>query len=70
MTSVNKCLSDIIKYVDVMIDNADMYYYDGGYCETLRIKPEGAYEFASADIENIVNNAIDIVYNQDRKSVV
>ena len=47
----------MIKYVNVMIDNVDMY---GGdiFAGIYRRKPEGVYALAPHEIDNILQTAI------------
>ena len=56
MTPVNDCIIDMIKYVDVMIDNADKYYYDDEF--TTRYSSEVGFVDTYEDFDNIDNPAI------------
>ena len=67
MTSVNDCISDMIEYVDVMIDNADVYYGDAGYA--MRCTPSGDHVYAADDIYYIdmaVIKCIQIIKNHKK----
>ena len=61
MLPVDECLPDMIAYVDVMIDNADKYYYDGYFAGVIRNTPAGDV-FAANDIDNLENAAIKCIY--------
>ena len=51
ITSANDCISDMIKYVDVMIDNVGMYYQK--YDRIYRTRSSGIHLYAIHDIDNI-----------------
>ena len=59
MISVHHCISDMIKYVIVVVANADVYYYDGGG-RCIRDTSSGKAN-ASADIGNITQAAIEYI---------
>ena len=59
--SVCECLLDMVTYIDVVIDNADVYYYSIGI---VRRTPASGFVSASDDIDNIekaASRCIDIV---------
>ena len=61
MPPVDECLSDMVTYIDVMIDNADKYYYDGYFASVIRNTPAGDV-FAANDVDNLENTAIKCIY--------
>ena len=64
MTSVSKLISGMIEYLDVMIDNADMYYYGGGFSGVIRKTTSTGIASARTDIDNILQAAdkcIDVI---------
>ena len=66
MTSVSKGISDMIEYLDVMIDNSDMYFNGGGGFFSGGIRKTTSTGIASArtDIDNILQAAdkcIDVI---------
>ena len=71
MAAVNDCISCMISYVDVVINNADVYY-DGGFhgcCIIVRKISNGKYGKASDDINNIgfvAVKCIEIIDNHNR----
>ena len=62
MTSVSEYLLKMITYVDVMIDNSDVYFDDGSkfYSILRRTSPRKA-AIAYDDIENIHEAAVDCI---------
>ena len=67
MTSVYDFIAAVTAYIDVMIDNADVYY-DSGYWGVRRDTSRTDYTYAHYDtynIEQAVNKCIDLIYDQD-----
>ena len=58
MESVNECVSDIIRYLDIMIDNADEYYEGMFSSNIIRYSSEAGIKYASNDISYIDKAAI------------
>ena len=56
LTVVNQYITDIIEYIGVMIDNADLYY--GWFRSTVRDMPAGGKAYIDKDIDNIEQAAI------------
>ena len=65
-TPVYDCISDMIKYVDIMIDNADLY--EGWIGGTYRHTSAGGKAFATEDVtkmEKTVKKCIEIIDNHN-----
>ena len=60
LASVDEHLVDMIKYVDVMIDNADVYY-DYGWAAIQRDIPSGGFVYSADDIHFINKAAINCI---------
>ena len=66
MISVNDCISLIIKYVDVMIDNADAYCHQSSLGIYRQIKSSNYQLPAYINIRNIDKATIDCIDIIDR----
>ena len=58
MAAVNKLVLDMSKYLDVVIDNADVYYYDHTFGMARRVPTSLYVAYAYKDIGNIEEAAI------------
>ena len=56
MAVLNEYTAYMIEYIDVMLDNADVYYY--WYRNYIRDVPAGGKARADKDIDNIEQTAI------------
>ena len=74
VTSVHKCISDMITSVDVMIDNSETYYYEGRFGiirKTLTCSRISGLEHERScddiiEVDNIAINCIVIIDNHDK----
>ena len=60
MASVNAWLADTVRCLGAMIDNADMYYYDGVWIRrTIPVMP--GFTYAYQDVANLYKAAINCI---------
>ena len=72
MAAVNKLVLDMIKYLDVVIDNADVYCQKSASGYVSRIPTSGNIAYACHDIDNIqqaISKCIDVIdkHNKPKK---
>ena len=58
--SANDCLPDMIRHIDLMIDNADAYYYSI-YHDIVRDLPKVGESLAEYDIDQIMEVSIECI---------